>query len=145
LIQVQKIRFELPHQRHEIRGGVFEVLFGSVHPLQAEGSWTVFQTLQFIHPGGLLGQGNITEANQCHSYSATYQPGNQFLRVGPHSAQRIGGNKNVHKISNARASVSHRVARTYSISEWLQIEAILFESGRTFTLRVQHFAPAASD
>jgi hypothetical protein len=65
------------------------------------------------------------------------------LRVGPHPAQRIGGNKNVHKISHADASVSHRVAPTYSISEWPQIEAILFESGRRHGgFGVQHLAPA---
>ena len=70
-----------------------------VHPLQAESSRPVFETVKPIHPGSLVWQRDLAEGEQRDSHAARDQSGDQFASVGPGAGHYIGSDENVQRTS----------------------------------------------
>jgi hypothetical protein len=102
LIQVQQIGFYFLYQPGQIGGGIFQIEFPFLHPIQTECSGAIFQTVQAIHPGGVLRERNLAKADQGDSHAAADKASDEFASVRPHSAQRVSGNQNVHESSAVR-------------------------------------------
>ena len=97
LVEVKQVGANFAHQAGEELGGFGQVLRRFVHPLQAKSGGPVFEAVEKIHPGSLLGQGNLAEADQRDSDAARDQACDQFAGVGPGAGHGIGGDENVHR------------------------------------------------
>ena len=91
LVEVKQVGANFANQAgKEIRGFV-QVLRGLVHPLQAKSCGAIFQAVEKVHPRGLLGQGDLAEADQRDPDAARDQSGDQLTGVGPGAGHGIGG------------------------------------------------------
>ncbi len=70
LVKVEEVRLNFVDQAGEKRRGLAEVLRGLVHPLQAKRRGPVLEAVEKIHPGGLVGQGNLAESDECDANAA---------------------------------------------------------------------------
>jgi hypothetical protein len=102
LVEVNQVRVDFAHQVGKVLGGLGQVVWRVVHPLQAEGGGPILEAVEKIHPCGLVGQGNLAEGDQRDPDAARDQSRDQFAGVGPGAGHGIGRDQNVH---NASASV----------------------------------------
>src|SRR5580704_2627375 len=61
----------------------------------------VFQAVENVHPGGLIGQRNFAEADQRDSYTARHQPRDQLACIRPGARHGIRCDQNVHVASRS--------------------------------------------
>ena len=103
LVQMKHIGLKLAYQGREELRRISKILLGFVHPLKAKSGGTIVEAMEKVHPGNLIGQGNLAEGDQRDPHSARDQARNQFASVGPGARQRIGSDQNVQSASG-RAS-----------------------------------------
>jgi hypothetical protein len=101
LVEMKNIGTNLTYQLGKEFRGFGKVLRRFVHPLQAESGGPVFETVKTIHPRRLIGQRDLAEGDERHSYAARDQASDQFASVGPGAGHRIGGDQNVQDASGS--------------------------------------------
>src|ERR1035441_8501374 len=62
LIQMQKIRACIAHDRAQIFLRRVEVLFPFLHPVETKCSGMIFEAVKAVHPSGLMGKRNFAKA-----------------------------------------------------------------------------------
>jgi hypothetical protein len=70
LVEVKQVGLNFTHQAGEELGGFGQVLRRFMHPLQVESGGPILEAVEKLHPGSLLGQGNLAEADQRDSDAA---------------------------------------------------------------------------
>ena len=97
LIQMQKIRTRVANDRAQIILRRVEILLAFLHPVEAKRGGMIFEPVQAIHPGGLMGKRNFSKADERDLRAVGYQARNQFARVRPHSAERVSRHQYAHR------------------------------------------------
>src|ERR1700677_484386 len=97
LIQMQKIRARVAHDRAQIILCCMEVLFTVLHPVETKRGGMILEAVQPIHPGSLMGKRNFYKAKERYLCPVRHQTRNQFARVSPYSAERVGRYQYAHR------------------------------------------------
>ena len=66
--------------------------------------------MKAIHPGSLLGQRDVTQADQCDTRPTADQTGYQFARIGPNAGNGVSSDENVHESSNTRETTADELS-----------------------------------
>jgi hypothetical protein len=97
LIQMQKIRTRVANHRAQIILSRVEVLDTFLHPVEAKRGGMIFETVQSVHPRGLMRERNFSKADERDLRAVGDQSRNQFARVRPNSTERVSRNQYAHR------------------------------------------------
>src|SRR5579884_3525246 len=76
------------------------IAFGHLHPFEPVLRWPIVDTGQSLHPSSLVRKWQFAETDQSDLMAVLRKPRNEFLRVCPDPADRVGGDQYVHSSSS---------------------------------------------
>src|SRR6266404_2662711 len=94
---MKEIGARVVDDRTEIILGCVEIVFAFLHPIEAECGGMIFQTVQALHPGGLVRQRDFPKADEDDLRALRYQAGNQLTSIGPDTTKRVSRDQNAHR------------------------------------------------
>jgi hypothetical protein len=94
---MKKIRPSIANYSAQIFLRREKVLLSFLHPVEAKRGGMILEAMQAIHPSGLMGEWNFSEADERDLRSMSHEPGNQLARVSPHSAERVSRYQYAHR------------------------------------------------
>jgi hypothetical protein len=57
----------------------------------------IFEAVEAVHPSGLMRKRNFSKADECNLRAVGDQTGDEFARISPDSAERIGCYQYAHR------------------------------------------------
>src|SRR5271154_2328611 len=94
---MQKIRTRVANNRTQVVLCGLEILLAFLHPVEPKRHRMILETVEAIHPGGLMRKRNFSKADECDLRAMGHQTRNQFARVRPHSAERVSRYQYTHR------------------------------------------------
>src|SRR6266852_5166732 len=99
---MQKIGTRVTNDLTEIILRCSKVVLAFLHPIETKRGGMIFEAVQTIHPGGLMGKRNFPKTDKRDLRSVGHQTRDQFTRVRPYSAECVSRNQYAHRTPGDR-------------------------------------------
>jgi hypothetical protein len=91
MIQVQNIGTRVVDDLTQIFFGGVKILLAFLHPVEAKCGGMIFEAVQALHPGGLIGKRDFSKADERDLGALGYEAGDEFTCIRPNAAERVRG------------------------------------------------------